>query len=208
MQPTKLKVNLSGLARTSIAPLYARAKMSKEHGSIFNDSKAVELIERMDSDLNSINKVGINYFDFIFVARAFQFDKEARAYIKEHPHASVVNLGAGLDTGFYRIDNGTIHWYDLDLPDIIDIRKQLLPETDRNTYIAKSFLEPSWCQDIKTSDGVLMIAGGLLRYFNEIQVRQFFSMLTDHLPGSEIVFEAESKSSIEVDGNYGAYGVG
>ncbi len=49
-----------------------------------------------------------------------------KAHIKEQPHASVVNLGAGLDTEFYRIDNGTIRWYDLDLPDVIEIRKQIL----------------------------------------------------------------------------------
>jgi len=208
LQQNKTKVNFNGIARTSIAPLYARAKISNEYSSIFNDAKAVELVERMDSDLISINKVDTNYFDFSLVARAIQFDNVVKAYIKEHPHASVVNLGTGLDTGFYRIDNGTIHWYDLDLPEVIEARKQLIPETDRSTCIAKSFLDPSWCQDIKTESGVFMVAGGLLRYFSETQVCQFFSLLADRLPGSEIVFEAESKSSSIVDGNSGAYGVG
>lgn len=208
LQQNKIKVNFNGVARTSVAPLYARAKVSKEHGSMFYDAKAIELVERMDSDLISINKADINYLDFSFVARAIQFDNVVKAHIKEQPHASVVNLGAGLDTGFYRIDNGTIRWYDLDLPDVIEIRKQILPETDRATCIAKSFLDPSWCQDIETEGGVFMIACGLLRYFNETQVRQFFSLIADRLPGSEIVFDAESKSSSIVDGNSGAYGVG
>jgi len=87
----------------------------------------------------------------------------------------VVNIGAGLDATFYRVDNGLIHWYDLDLPDVIELRKQFLTETDRTTYIAKSFLDPSWCKCIKqTEDGVFMVAGGLLRYFEEAQVKQFF----------------------------------
>ena len=80
--------------------------------------------------------------------------------------------------------------------------------TDRATCIAKSFLDPSWCQNIETESGVFMIACGLLCYFNETQVRQFFSLIADRLPGSEIVFDAESKSSSIVDGNSGAYGVG
>lgn len=208
MQQTKTKVNLSGISRTSLAPLFVRARISKEHTSLFNDYKAVELVEQMDLDFFSFVTLNTTYFDFIIVARAIQLDNKVRAFIKEHPHASVVNLGAGLDTGFYRVDNGTIRWYDLDLPEVIEIRKQLLPETDRTICIAKSFLDPSWCQDIITEGGVLVIAGGLLRYFSETQVRKFFSLLADCLPGSEVVFEAESKSSSVVDGNYGAYGVG
>jgi O-methyltransferase involved in polyketide biosynthesis len=208
LQQNKIKVDFNGVARTSIAPLYARAKISNEYSLIFNDAKAVELAELIDSGLFTINKVDINYLDFPFVARAIQFDNIAKKYIKEHPHSSVINLGTGFDTGFYRVDNGTIHWYDLDLPEVIEVRKQLIPETDRSTCIAKSFLDPSWCQDIKTESGVFMIAGGLLRYFSETQVRQFFSLLADYLPGSEIVFEAESKSSNIIDGKPGALGVG
>jgi len=135
-------------------------------------------------------------------------DNKVKAYIKEHTHASVVNLGAGFDTAFYRVDNGTIRWYDLDLPEVIEIRKQLLPETDRSTYIAQSFLDPGWCQEINTENGVFMVAGGLFRYFSEAEVRQFFSLLADSFPGCEIVFEAESKSSIDIDGSCGAYGAG
>lgn len=207
MQQNKIKANLSGVPQTSLLTLYGRAKISKEHGSLFNDAKAVELVEGIDNDF-LIYKIGADYLLFVYAARAIQLDNEVKAYIKEHPDASVVNLGAGFDTEFYRVDNGTIRWYDLDLPEVIEIRKQLLPETDRMTYIAKSFLDPSWCQDINAENGVLMIAGGLFHYFDEAEIRQFFSLLADHLPGSEIVFEAESKSSIDIDGNLGAYGAG
>jgi len=126
--------------------------------------------------------------------RAKQFDDKAKAYIAEHPNASIINIAAGLDTTFYRIDNGTIHWYDLDLPTVIDIRRQLLPEPGRVTYIAKSLLDPSWCADIEHSeDGVFMIAGGVLGWFNESEVKQFFLMLADNFPDGEIVFDAISR---------------
>jgi O-methyltransferase involved in polyketide biosynthesis len=122
------------------------------------------------------------------------FDDKIKTYIAEHPHASVVNIGSGLDATFYRVDNGLIHWYDLDLPAGIDVRKQLLPEPDRVTYIAKSLLDSSWCKDIKhTEDGVFMIAEAVLQFFEESEMKQFFSMLADNFPDGEIVFTAPSR---------------
>ena len=193
MQQGKVKITLRGVSETLLGPLWGRAKISKEHSALFYDAKAVELVEKIDHDFSTRDKVVPGYLSFLFVARAKQFDKKVKAYITERPHASVVNIGVGLDTTFYRVDNGTIHWYDLDLPPVIDIRKQLLPEPPRVTYIAKSFLDPSWCKDVKqTEEGVFIIAGGVLRYFEEAQVRQFFSLLADNLPSSEIVFDAQS----------------
>lgn len=205
LQQSKIKVDLSGIPQTSLLILYGRAKVSKEHGSLFNDTKALELVERLDYDF-STEKAITDYLLFASAARAMQFDNKVKEYITEHPYASVVNLGAGFETEFYRIDNGKIHWYDLDLPELIEVRKQLLPETDRSTCIAKSFLDPEWCTDIDTQNGVLIIACGLLRYFDEAKVRQLFLLLADHFPGCEVVFDIESKSSSDADG--GGYGAG
>jgi O-methyltransferase involved in polyketide biosynthesis len=106
----------------------------------------------------------------------------------------VVNLGAGLDATFYRVDNGLIHWYDLDLPAAIDVRRRFFPEPDRVTYIAQSLLDPSWCKDINTENGVFMIAEAVFQFFDEAQMKQFFLMLADNFPGGEIVFTTMSRS--------------
>jgi O-methyltransferase involved in polyketide biosynthesis len=213
MQQDKVKVKLGGIPATMLGCLRSRAQLSKEYSSLFYDAKAIELVERIDYDFsasdvpfediwfNISRKVNLPQFR-LGTLRAKQFDDKAKAYIVEHPHASVVNIGAGLDTTFYRIDNGTIHWYDLDLPAVIDIRRQLLPEPDRVTYIAKSLLDPSWCTDIKhTEDGVLMISGGVLGWFNKSEVEQFFSMLADNFPDAEIVFDAISR----LDGGFSTW---
>jgi len=137
----------------------------------------------------------------LFALRAKQFDHKIQAYIAEHPSASVVNIGAGLDTTFYRIDNRLIHWYDLDLRPVINVRNQLFPETNTTKCIAKSLLDPSWCKSIKqTKDEVFMIVGGVLMYFGEAQIKQFFSMLADNFSGGEIAFDAPSK----LDSNVGS----
>jgi len=208
-QQDKVKVQLSGRSASMLGCLWCRAQLSKEYSSLFYDEKANELAEKIDyvpdysaSDVppfevimfNLIRKINQSGFG-LFTLRAKQFDDKLRAYIAEHPYASVINIAAGLDTTFYRVDNGLIHWYDLDLPAVIDIRRQLLPEPDRVTYIAKSLLDPSWCKDVTyTENGIFMIAGGVLHSLKESQVKQFLSMLADNFPDGEIVFDAMSRS--------------
>ena len=202
MRQDKVKVKLSGISASMLGPLWGRAQVSKEYSSLFYDAKAVELVEKIDYDFSTsdVPFVGIlfNVFRKLnllgpFTLRVKQFDEKVKTYITEHPHASVVNIGAGLDTTFYRVDNGTIHWYDLDLPAVIDIRRQLLPAPDRVAYIAKSLLDLSWCKDINTKNGVFMIAEAVLPIFKESEIKLFFSMLADNFPDGEIVFDAPSK---------------
>jgi O-methyltransferase involved in polyketide biosynthesis len=196
VQQDKIKVNLSGVSETLLLPLWSRAKTSRDHNSLFYDAKAVELVEKIDYDFSTLDENPLES-DLFFVARAKQFDDKIRAYIREHPRASVVNIGAGLDTTFYRVDNGTVRWYDLDLPNAIALRERLIPETKRVTYIAKSLFDSSWYMDIKnTEGGVFLMAAGVLFYFEESQIRQFFSSLADNFPGSEIAFNAHSELGI------------
>ena len=183
-----------------------RADLSKKHSSLFYDAKAVELVDKIDYDSLTIDMPFPNSLFSFFIKRdilpgielftliAKQFDQKVKTYIKGHPRASIVNIGAGLDTTFYRIDNGMIHWYDLDFPAVIDLRRQLFPESDRITYIPKSLLDPSWCKDIEnTKNGIFIMASGVFQFFETTQLRQFFSMLADNFPGGEIVFNAFSR---------------
>jgi len=213
MNHDKVKVKLNGISASMLGCLMGRAQLSKEYSSLFYDAKAVELAEKIDYDFstsdtpfrgimfNISRKVNLPSFESP-VLRAKQFDDKIRAYIAEHPYALVISLAAGLDATFYRVDNGLIHWYDLDLPAVIEIRKQLLPEPDRVTYIAKSLLDPSWCEDIKhTEDGVFIMAGGVLPFFEESEIKQFFSMLADNFHGGEIIFDVPSR----LDNDFGAW---
>jgi O-methyltransferase involved in polyketide biosynthesis len=205
VQHDKVKVKLSGESRSMLTCLWGRAQLSKKYSSLFYDEKAIELVEKIDyddlaaSDDGPLQGLELSFFRMAhplglpegpLPLRAWQFDEKVKRYIAEHPRASVVNIGAGLDTTFYRVDNGLIDWYDLDLPAAVDVRRQLLPEPDRVTYVARSILDPRWCEEVKhTADGVFMIAGGVFYWFALRQVRQFFSLLADHFDGAEIVFD-------------------
>ncbi|MGZ4944266.1 MAG: class I SAM-dependent methyltransferase, partial [Halobacteriota archaeon] len=119
MQQDKIKVELGGVSETLLFCLFGRAELSKEHSSLFYDAKAIELVEKIDYDplasdtpfegilFNTPFKDNLSLFS-LWSLRAKQFDDKIRAYIAEHPRASVISLAAGLDTTFYRIDNGLI----------------------------------------------------------------------------------------------------
>ncbi len=190
-----MRVELSPLEKTLVLPLWHRAQISKAYPSLLNDPKAIELVDHLQYDFSAFEQRFTVWNGLWFAARARQFDDKLRTYIGTHPRTSVVNLGAGLDTAFYRVDNGLIEWYDLDLPNVIALRKQLLPETDRISYIAKSLFDMSWWTDIDhTDNGLFILASGVLVWFEEAQARYFLSSLADVLPGAELVFDANSKA--------------
>lgn len=186
-----MSVELNLLEKTLVVPLWHRAQASKAHPELLNDVKAIELVNHLDYDFSIFEQRFTVEDSFRSAARARQFDDKLRAYISTHPDASIMNLGAGLDTAFYRVDNGSIEWYDLDLPNVIALRKQLLPETHRVKYIAKSLFDMSWCADMDhTDNGIFILAKGILWFFEEAEIKRFFSSLADALPGAELICEA------------------
>jgi O-methyltransferase involved in polyketide biosynthesis len=170
-----MSVELSSLEKTLVVPLWHRAQASKAHPELLNDVKAIELVNHLDYDFSIFEQCFTVEDSFRSAARARQFDDKLRAYISTHPDASIMNLGAGLDTAVYRVDNGSIEWYDLDLPNVIALRKQLLPETDRVKYFAKSLFDMSWCADIDhTDNGIFIVAKGILWFFEEAEIQALF----------------------------------
>jgi O-methyltransferase involved in polyketide biosynthesis len=126
--------------------------------------------------------------------RAKRFDEAVRKYIKKNPSTVVVNIGAGLDTTFSRIDNGNIKFYSLDLPDAIEFRTELIPSTERNKNIAASAFDYDWFRKIefKRKEGIFFIAGGFLYYYGEKQISAFINKLANHFPKGEFIFDAVS----------------
>ncbi|MGZ4883400.1 MAG: class I SAM-dependent methyltransferase [Halobacteriota archaeon] len=187
-------MNLGDIEETLLLPLWGRATISRDYPSLLNDAKAVELVEQIDYDFSTIDNT-LRYVTHInHAARAKQIDDTIRAYLAEHPEASVINLGAGLDTAFYRVDNGTLRWYDLDLPSVMALRSELLPAPERVTYLSDSLFDPGWFADVtRVENGVFMLAAGVFMYFAEPHIRTFLSSLADTFPNAEIVFDTQSR---------------
>ena len=188
--PDLVQVRLADVQETLLLPLWGRAVETQKKKPLLHDPLAVAIIKRLDYDFASIARTINPLSQLGWVARCLLFDGLVRRFLERHPRGTVVNLGCGFDTTFERVDNGSVRWYDLDLPDVITARKQLLAEHPRRTHIAQSFLENGWHDAVPTGDGVLFMSAGGLYYFTELEIRNFLKRLADRFPGSEIVFDA------------------
>jgi O-methyltransferase involved in polyketide biosynthesis len=184
--------SLGNLERTLLIPLWARAKESQTENPVLIDHRAISILK--DFDTAQLDGVFDEYYQLMYAVRAKMLDEEIKAFLTTCPSATIVNIGAGLDTSFERVDNGVVQWYDLDLPDVIELRTRFIPPTARNTCIAKSVFDSSWFEDIgKPVHGPMFVACGVLQYFREKEVRQLFANLATRFAGSEFVFDTSSK---------------
>jgi len=185
---------------TMLGPLWARAKFSQLYPNILDDRKASEIIKKIDYDFTKVKEYLGEWRGIGLLVRARNFDNALKKYIEKFPEATVVNVGAGLDTTFYRIDNGSIKWYDLDLPDAIEFRRKYIPESTRCVYISKSALDYSWFDqvDFNPTNGMFIIAGGFIYYFQESEISALFGALAKNFPSGELIFDCVSNLAIKV----------
>ena len=127
MSNEKIKPKLNGTAETMLQCFYARAMHSRNPKNKFRDTKAEELIDRIDYDFSNAKKD--TAMSGGIVARSVVFDELVSDFIRKNPDCTVVNIACGLDTRFYRMDNGKITWYNLDLPETIEVRDSIYQES-------------------------------------------------------------------------------
>jgi O-methyltransferase involved in polyketide biosynthesis len=143
--------NLSGVAETLLIPLYNRAMESQRPDAIMKDEKAVALVTKMNYDFDQVRKIRThegNKIARIMLTR--EMDRYARDFLSRHPEAVVVHIGCGLDSRFERVDNSRVEWYDLDLPDVIGLRRKFIgDEGERYHLLGCSVLEDAWLEAVK-----------------------------------------------------------
>jgi O-methyltransferase involved in polyketide biosynthesis len=178
---------LKNVPETLLYPLKSRYVETKKKKGVIRDPLSVEILDALDYDptrakLFVISQIGA-------CLRTIIFDEQVAKFLKSHPDAVVVNIGCGLDTRFPRIDNGTVLWFDLDLPESIQLRRRFFHETDRHRFIEKSAIDPSWADEIPKGRPVLFIVEGLSFYFTEEENRKMLGILQEHFPGSHCLIE-------------------
>jgi O-methyltransferase involved in polyketide biosynthesis len=182
---------LTGAQATLLIPLLGRARESSHDDPILVDRKAAELIETLDFDFASMdrttNHVGL-------CARARLFDGLVQTFLNAHPAGTIVEIGAGLDTRFDRIDNGRATWLELDLPSVMEVRRRFFPETPRRTLVASSVLDFSWCDRLSAADPsqLLFSAEGVFYFLGQDGVQTLLGELARRFPGCRVVFDSES----------------
>ena len=187
----KVKIALGGVPETLLYPLWGRAKESEKAKPYLLDPKASEIVRQMDYDFARVDKVYFEFGQMWDIILHKYLDDAIKKFTADHPKATVVNIGAGLDTAFYRVDNGSIRWYDLDLPEVINLRRKLIPETDRSKCIAKSVFDLSWLDDIgPTQDGLFLFARAVFMWLEQPDLKRLFSALATRYPDAEMIFDS------------------
>lgn len=188
---------LSAVSETMLMTLYSHAVESRRPDALIHDSRAEELVTRIDYDF-ARSPLGEDDQAATCV-RLRQFDRFAQAFLAAHPDGVVVHIGCGLDTRFDRVcvgqpDNGQVTWYDLDLPPVIELRRNLLDETPRYKMIAASALDLAWLDvvDVHPGKPFLFIAEGVFMYFPDAEMRHLVLALRERFPGAELVFDIAS----------------
>ena len=190
--------NLNGVAKTLLITLYIRALESQRPDALVIDKRAEEVVRQLDQE--SLRRTLALTDDFSRVAvivKGCEFDHFTKDFMARHSDAVVVHIGCGLDTRYERVaeNNGQVEWYDLDLPDVIELRRKLIGgEGVHHHFLACSVHDNAWLDSVDVHRGrnFLFLAEGVFMYFEEGQVKSLVLMLHDRFPGAELVLDAFS----------------
>ena len=182
---------------TLFVPMLGRIYASEHCPQIIYDKKALELKEKLPPDLLG-NGSQSQYTLLASAARSATLDRFLQEFLMRKPDGVIVQLGCGLETTYYRCDNGKTRWYAVDLPHVIDYRRELLPESERETYLAGDAFSKDWIRQVRTDfpdAPILVTAGGLFHYFEEDKVISLFRMLRQ-FGDIEVIFDTVNKKGM------------
>ncbi|MFI6368784.1 class I SAM-dependent methyltransferase [Nocardia sp. NPDC050630] len=186
---------LGEVQETLLITLYGRAVETGKPRPILRDPKAVEMVGAIDYDFGRFDG-GRSLFGTVL--RTSIIDVWVREFLQRHPDGTVIEIGAGLNTRFERVDNGHVHWVDLDLPDAMAVRSQFFVESDRRRLLAASVLDDSWVAVVKTLPGPhFFISEGVLVYLEEPQVRRALTLIAENFPGADLAMDTTGRWIIE-----------
>jgi O-methyltransferase involved in polyketide biosynthesis len=194
--------SISDVSSTMLITLYARARESSSPDPIIRDPKAVEMVEIIKKEIagsdNPIHKKILKdkYNQKLSVTmslRSRRFDLYVTEFLSKYPEGTIINLGCGLDTRFYRTDNGKVKWYDIDFPEVIELRERFMEGNQRHFFIGDSILSQDWIANVKTGGPYLILAEGVFMYLTEKDVKELLNTIQKELGLAEIVCEVTNR---------------
>lgn len=198
----KHKIEKNTVQETLIIPLFARKVCSELYPNLYRDETSIRLIDEIDYDFSEAEKNSrslMQRFGSLEVAmRQNDLAWEVRDYLKSHPTAAVVNLGCGLDSTGRACDNGSCKIYNLDFPDVIAVRNELLPAGEREENIPCNLNDTAWFSKIDASGGAVFFASGVFYYFLTEQVKTLVQAMAGAFYGSVLVFDAANRTAVKM----------
>lgn len=193
-----IKINLGSVQQTLLLPLWGRAVETQKEHPLLMDATALRIVNDLDFDFSTIAANTDPLTQAAWIARSIYFDQEIREFLARYPEGSILNVGCGFDTTYDRISHGQGRWYEIDLPDVIALRRKYIPESEDRRFIAASVFEPAWYESILQKDRVLTLLAGVIYYFDEDQVKQLLSEFSRRFKVTDVIFDYCSKQGLEI----------
>ena len=177
---------------TLCIPLWGRKIAAETYPDLFPDRDAGRIIKELGVDLSDKKLYKLQYMWMNCLIRQYNLACEINTYLKDHPNATVVELGAGLSCLRRQMGNETNPWYCLDMANVISLRKRHIPLGAKEYNIVCDLNDFSWFNEIPfhQDNGIVFTAGGLFYYFEKEQVRRLFCAMAERFPGGMITFDA------------------
>ena len=204
----KIVPSLDNVPETLLMTLAVRAKESQRKDALLMDDHALAIMEKLDYDFSRLKLR--QHDETSIILRTRKIDALISAFLARSPSGAVIHAGCGLDTRFERVDNGQVEWFDIDLPEVMELRQRLLGGDglcSRYHLLSTSILGEDWILAVLSGPNrpCLFVAEGVLPYFEVAQVRRLVLKIRDCFPGAELVCDAYSPFTIWADNLQLAY---
>ncbi|MFI0446482.1 class I SAM-dependent methyltransferase [Actinomadura sp. 6N118] len=195
-------VRLGAIQETLLIPLYGRAVESRKPEAMLRDQAAEQMVAAIDYDFARFDG-GPSLIGTVL--RTHLFDHWVRAFLTEHPDGTVVEIGTGLNTRYERVDNGRAHWFELDLPDVIELRRTFFADTSRRRMLAASVLDGGWtAAPLATGGPYFLAAEAVLAYLPEKDVRHAIDLLAERFPEALLALDTTGPGMVETQDSHDA----
>jgi O-methyltransferase involved in polyketide biosynthesis len=195
-------MNLSELSRTAILALLGRVVESGKKDPVFHDPMAVLCLNRLLAVASEEEKTrilkwkkmysGFNAHDArVRALTARSFDRITSQFISDNPGCTVINLACGFDTRFWRIENEKCKYIELDLPEMIALKREILTDHLDYELIGCSVLDTVWIDQV-TSNGnsrFLLLAEALFYYLPQQEVTRILQAISQRFTRSQLVLD-------------------
>ncbi len=185
---------------TLLIPLYGKAQESRKDRAVLYDAKAIEIVDQLDFDFSTLAIQ--EKTNTMLSLRAKLLDNFTTEFLTTYPASTVLHLGCGLDSRCVRIDTTNTNWYDLDYPEVIEIRRQYFPESENYHLIPSSVTDLEWLNRIQPTVNNLVIAEGLFMYLSETEIRELLAALKEHLSTCILLFDTYSTTTVKRVGSH------
>lgn len=195
----KYRIQKGSVQETLMIPLCGRKLAMELYPENFADDYCQRLVDQIEYDFPKQRRIMDKVGAIMGATRQYDLAAVCREYLTRHPRACVVNLGCGLDTTFRQVDNKTAKGINIDFPDVIAVRNELLPETEREKNIPGDLNDTVWFEkiDYREEDGAVFYASGVFYYFKKEDVRRLLCSMAERFPGGKLVFDATNARGLK-----------